>query len=72
MALYVYNAGRVPARVFKVDLTTGVRELWKEFAPADPAGVYRISPILMTPDGSAYAYNSLRSMSDLYAIEGVK
>lgn len=71
-AIYVYNASQIPARVFRVDLATGARELWKEFAPPDPAGVYKISPILMTPDASTYAYNSLRSMSDLYSIDNLK
>jgi len=71
-SLYVYKASEVPAKAYKVDLATGGRELWKEFAPLDPAGVYRISPILMTPDASTYVYNSLRSLSDLYTVEGLK
>ncbi|HEX9160508.1 MAG TPA: hypothetical protein VF980_02275 [Thermoanaerobaculia bacterium] len=71
-ALYVYRPTALPARVFKVTLATGTRELWKEFGSSDPAGVYKIAPVLMTRDASAYAYNALRSTSDLYVAEGLK
>ena len=71
-ALYVYRPTALPARVFKVTLATGARERWKEFAPADPAGVYKIAPVFMTSDASAYAYNALRTTSDLYVAEGLK
>jgi hypothetical protein len=71
-ALYVYRPTALPARVYKVTLVNGARELWKEFAPADPAGVYRISPVFMTPDASGYAYNALRTVSDLYIAEGLR
>jgi eukaryotic-like serine/threonine-protein kinase len=71
-ALYVYRPTALPARVFKVTLAGGARELWKEFAPADPAGVYKIAPVFMTSDASAYAYNALRTTSDLYVAEGLK
>ncbi len=71
-ALYVYKPNALPSRVFKVNITTGARELWKEFALADPAGVYKIAPIMMTRDGSAYAYNALRTTSDLYVAEGLR
>ncbi|HYM61005.1 MAG TPA: LpqB family beta-propeller domain-containing protein [Thermoanaerobaculia bacterium] len=71
-ALYVANPTTVPARVFRIDTTSGARELWREFKPSDPAGVSRIAPICMTPDASAYAYNALRTMSDLYVVEGLR
>ncbi len=70
-ALYVYRPTALPARVYKVTMADGTRELWKEFAPSDPAGVYRMSPVFMTPDAGAYAYNALRTTSDLYVAEGV-
>lgn len=66
--LYVYNPRELPSRVYRVNLTNDMRELWKEFTPADAAGVYKIAPIFVTPDGSRYAYNSLRILSDLYVM----
>ena len=71
LALYVYRPTALPLRIIRVDLATGSRELWKEIAPADPAGVYRIGPIVMTRDGSAFAYDILRNLSDLYVIDGL-
>jgi len=71
-AIYVYRPTALPARVYKVTIATGARELWKEFTPGDPAGVYKIAPVLMTRDATSYAYNALRTTSDLYVAEGLK
>jgi len=71
-ALFVYRPTAIPARVFKITLATGAREPWQIFMPADPAGVYKISPLLITPDASGYAYTAMRNLSDLYAVEGLK
>jgi serine/threonine protein kinase/WD40 repeat protein len=71
LALFVHDPTKLPARVTRVDLTTGAREVWKEFTPSDPAGVYKIAPVLMTRDGNAYAYNAMRVLSELYVAEGL-
>ena len=39
--------------------------------PADAAGVSSLSPI-PTPDGSAYVYNYIRTLSDLFLVDGVR
>ncbi len=70
-ALYIYRPTAMPAQVYKITLATGVRELWKQFTPTDPAGAYKIAPICMTHDASAYAYDALRTMGDLYVAEGL-
>ena len=49
-ALYIYQPGELPARVYHLDVQGGQRTLWKELMPYDPAGVENIGPILMTPD----------------------
>ncbi len=41
--------------VFRVDLPSGRRELFKEIVPADPAGVFMVPAGLFTPDGKYYA-----------------
>src|SRR6266540_305545 len=71
-SLYVWKRGDVPVRVFRVDVETGRRELWKELLPADPAGVERISNVLVTPDGKGYAYCYARLLSDLFVVEGLR
>ena len=71
-ALYVYRPGEFPAKVYQLDLATGKRTLWRSLAPADPAGVSQIGPIVMTPDGVSYIYGYHRTLSDLYLVEGLK
>jgi len=58
----------VPAKVTRLNPVTGGRAAWRELMPSDPAGVVRISPVLITPDGNAYAYTYGRFLSTLYAI----
>jgi Tol biopolymer transport system component len=71
-SLYVYRAGELPARVFRLDPFAGKRELWKEFAPSAPAGVVEVRWIAMTPDAAAYAYTYVRILSTLYVAEGLR
>ncbi len=71
-SLYVYRPTALPARVHRVTLATGQRELWKELTAADPAGVYKISPVAISPDGTAYAYTAMRVLSELYLTDGVR
>ena len=71
-SLFVYRPVALPARVHRVQLATGQREVWRELTAADPAGVYKIAPIAIAPDGNAYAYTALRVLSELYLTEGVR
>jgi eukaryotic-like serine/threonine-protein kinase len=71
-SLFVHDPTALPARVSRIHLATGVREPWKEFMPPDPAGIYRIAPVLITPTADAYAYNAMRVLSELYVAEGLK
>ena len=71
-ALYIYQAGELPAKVYRLDVTTGKRDLWKELMPSDHAGVALIGPILMSADGKSYVYGYHRALSDLYLVEGLK
>ncbi len=72
--LYVLNPeAPLPRRVFKVEIATGARQLWKELAPADRAGLFAINNVTITPDGRSYAYTASRaSSSDLYLVEGLR
>jgi len=71
-SLYIDRPGDLPAKVYRLDLATGQRTLWKQLMPSDPAGVERIGPIRVTPDGKAYVYGYLRTLADLYLVEGLK
>ena len=71
-AIYIYKPGDLPARVYRLDLSTGRKTPWKELMPSDSAGVSRIGPILITPDGQSCLYGYHRILSDLYLVEGLK
>src|SRR5579863_1876112 len=60
-SIYLYRSGEVPAKVYRLELATGKRVVWKE-----------IAPILITPDGKTYVYGFHRTLGDLYLVEGLK
>jgi dipeptidyl aminopeptidase/acylaminoacyl peptidase len=70
-SLYVYRRGELPTRVWRMDLSSGRRELWRTLMPADAGGVSLIIPLL-TPTGDAYAYCYGRTLSDLYVVDGLR
>jgi Tol biopolymer transport system component len=71
-SLYVYKRGLYPARIFRLDLRSGQRELWKELTPPDPAGISNVAPPAIAADQRTYAYSYNRILSDLFLAEGLK
>ena len=76
---YVYTvdnaAGpRPPAvDVFRVELATGVRVLWKTLTPSDPVGVEDMrETVVITPDAQSYCYSYVRRLGDLFVVDGLK
>jgi serine/threonine protein kinase len=70
-SVYVYRPA-VPALVYRVELGTGRRQLWKQLNPPDPTGINYIRPPHISADGKAYAYNYNRVLSSLYLVDGLK
>ncbi len=71
-SVWVYRRGENPSRVFRIDLATGRRTLWKEISPPDPGGITGIAPVIVSPNGNAYVYSATRILSTLYLVEGLK
>jgi len=69
-SLYV-RSGFLPARVFRIDTATGLREPFLELMPSDSAGVIYLDRITLTPDARSYAYSYTWWRSDLYLVEGL-
>jgi DNA-binding winged helix-turn-helix (wHTH) protein/Tol biopolymer transport system component len=69
--LFVVSGG-IPASVYRVEVVTGRRQLVYTLAPSDAAGLWNISPVLLTPDGRSYVYSDYRILSDLYLASGLK
>jgi Tol biopolymer transport system component len=60
------------AKIYRLDVSTGRRELWKEFALPDPTGVVGISCNAITPDGKTFVFTFSQQLSDLYVVDGLK
>jgi hypothetical protein len=69
---YMYRDEKTSATVYRLDTTTGKRELVATLAPGDAAGVTSVYNVCMTADGKSYAYSFTRELSELFLIEGVQ
>ncbi len=74
--LYLRGPGDLTVQIFRLDLRTGERELWKELAPADSVGNIGIAAdprgIRLTPDGKSYAYTQWKLLDELFLVEGLR
>jgi eukaryotic-like serine/threonine-protein kinase len=70
--LWLFRRSEVPGQVFKLDINTGRRYVWKTLIPPDPTGVYSIIQFQVTPSGHAYAYTYARVLSQLYQVTGLR
>jgi len=76
-ALFFTHYHGLTVDVQRLDLSTGRRTLLWTLANPDPAGA---SPpgtgpnagVRVTPDGKYYAYSFIRTLSDLYLVDGLK
>ena len=68
--LYAYREAELPAKLYKVNVDTGARQLVRDLLPADAAGVYRVMDVVITADDRAYAYGVWRNLSTLFVSTG--
>ncbi len=64
--VFVAHEGDNEATIFRVDVFSGQREVWKQIRPGDPAGLLGVSRFSVTPSGNAYTYNTNHILSSLY------
>jgi Tol biopolymer transport system component len=73
--LYVKGPEDWVLRIYRHNLITGQRELWKELAPTDSTGVIGVATgrgeLAMTPDGKKYVFTYWTSFTDLFLVEGL-
>ena len=70
--LFVLGLTGLPAKIYKVDLSTGRREVWREIQPADRVGVSGIRTAQVTTDGTAWSYAYSQYRSSLYLVKGLR
>ncbi len=69
---YVYKTGERHIKVFRLNVETGERHLFKEIEFPDSAGICGPTHLIFSPDGRAYVYGYVQLLSDLYLVSGVK
>jgi eukaryotic-like serine/threonine-protein kinase len=70
--MYVYQWKHSPIKVYRLNVLTGQRQLFREMTPPDVAGLQNISQIHFSSDGRAYVYSYARLLSELYLVKGLK
>ncbi|MGI8961396.1 MAG: protein kinase domain-containing protein [Bryobacteraceae bacterium] len=71
-SLFVYTRNEFPYKLYRVDRTTGKRELLLEVTPSDRAGVTGGGGVLVTPDAKTYAYSVSQQLSELQLVDGLR
>jgi serine/threonine protein kinase len=69
--LYGYHLGEFPSRIYKVEIATGKETLLQELKPGVPAGVVMVAPIVVSRDGTHFAYSYNQALSVLCLISGL-
>jgi len=70
-SIYAYHPGSVPTRLFLIDLVTGQKTPVQDLQPESPTGVVSIKPVIVTRDGSRFAYSYYHVSSVLYLVSGL-
>ena len=70
--LFGYHPGEFPSKVFKVDINSGRETAIKELKPGVPAGVAMIAPVVVSRDGTRFAYSYNETLSILYLFSGLQ
>lgn len=67
--LFVSQLGETSAKIGRIALSSGRRDLWRIARPSEPTGVTYVSVIEVRENVYAYFYN--RNQSDLYVVDGL-
>jgi eukaryotic-like serine/threonine-protein kinase len=69
--VFVANLTGSDADIYTLNLTTGARKLWTHFSPAEKTALVGKSSVVITPDGTHYAYQVQRIYSTLFLADGL-
>ena len=59
-----------PAKLYRINLSTGEAAFWKAIAPADPVGAVAFHGIRISDDNQTLVYGSLRRLSEIFVAHG--
>jgi hypothetical protein len=70
--MYVHQWGQLPVKIYRLNIVTGQRQLFKELNPTDVTGLCGLGHIILSADGQSYIYGYTRLLSDLYLVKGLQ
>jgi hypothetical protein len=70
-SIFVYKASILPASVYKLNVTSGQRTLFKVMTPPDRSGVLWIRAIRISSDEKSYAFAYSTVTGTLYTLDGL-
>jgi len=70
--MYVHQSEQPPVKIYRLNIMTGQRQLFKELNPMDMTGLCGLGHIILSEDGRSYIYGYTRLLSDLYMVRGLK
>jgi hypothetical protein len=71
LALFGYYPGELPSKVYKIEIATGKQTVIGELRPGAPAGVVMVAPVMVSGDGTRFAYSYNQTLSVLYLVTGL-
>ncbi len=71
-SIYGYRGGQIPATVYKVNIVSGEQTKVRELQPDTTTGLVSIAPVVVTRDGSRFAFSYYQVKSGLYVISGLQ
>jgi eukaryotic-like serine/threonine-protein kinase len=71
-AIYVFQRGKIPGRVDRIDLATARREPWLEIEPMTRSGTTGFISVVLTSDGERYVASFGQFVNDLFLVGGLR
>ncbi len=70
--LFVHRTTEMPPKIYRLDPSSGKKELWKELLPTEGTTQGALGDVILSQDGQSYVYSIRWIHSDLYLVDGVK
>jgi hypothetical protein len=70
--MYVNQWEQLPEKIYRLNVVTGQRQLFKEVNSTDATGLCDLGHIILSADGRSYVYGYTRLLSDLYLVKGLQ
>jgi Tol biopolymer transport system component len=72
-SIWVLNKDTKPAKIFRIELRSGRRSLWRDVPYPDPAAIdFESLRVVMSADGTKFVYGYQKHQSGLYVATGLR